>query len=81
LNETEIHKVLTGVFRDAFGRETMTITRSMSATDVEGWDSIKMVAILMGVEERFNIKLRSRDTDRLETVGDLMNLIRAKTGG
>jgi acyl carrier protein len=40
-----------------------------------------MVAILMGVEERFNIKLRSRDTDKLETVGDLMNLIRVKTGG
>ncbi len=81
MNETEIYKILTGVFCDAFGRETMTISRAMSAKDVEGWDSIKMVSILMGVEERFGIKLRSRDTDKLETVGDLVDLIRIKTGG
>ncbi len=81
MKEAEIYHVLTGVFSDAFGRENMSITPDMSAKDVEGWDSIKMVAILMGVEERFNIKLRSRDTDTLKTVGDLVDLIGAKTGG
>jgi len=78
VKEAEVYEVLTGVFCDAFGRENMKITRKMSAQDVPGWDSIKMVAIIMGVEERFNIKLRSRDTDQLETVGELVELIRAK---
>ena len=81
MNDEAIYTVLTGVFQDAFGREDLTLDPRMQARDVAGWDSVKMVSILMGVEERFDIKLRSRETDRLESVADLVDLIRAKTSG
>ncbi len=81
MNDEAIYPVLTGIFRDAFGREDLVLSPGLQARDVPGWDSIKMVSILMGVEERFDIKLRSRETDKLESVEDLVHLIRAKTAG
>ncbi len=78
MTETEILAALTEVLRDAFGDDTLTVTPETTAKDVPGWDSIRMVSILIAVEDRFGIKTRSREIDRLRSVGDFVALIRAK---
>ena len=47
----------------------------MAARDVEGWDSAKMVTIILAVEDEFSIRMRSRDVDALRSVGDFVALI------
>ncbi len=78
MTETEILDALTDVLREAFGDDTLTVTPETTAKDVPGWDSIRMVSILIAVEDRFGIKTRSREIDRLRSVGDFVALIRAK---
>ncbi len=78
MTETEILAALTDVLREAFGDDTLTVTPETTAKDVPGWDSIRMVSILIAVEDRFGIKTRSREIDRLRSVGDFVALIRAK---
>ncbi len=78
MTETEILAELTDVLREAFGDDALTVTPETTAKDVPGWDSIRMVSILIAVEDRFGIKTRSREIDRLRSVGDFVALIRAK---
>jgi acyl carrier protein len=81
MTDDEVLAALTPIFRDAFSDDAMTPTMAMSAKDVPGWDSYKQVNILIAVEERFGVKFRSREIDRLGNVGDLVGLVRAKLAG
>jgi acyl carrier protein len=67
---------LTPIFRATFGDESLTLHPAMTARDVEGWDSAKMVTIILAVEDEFSIRMRSRDIDALRSVGDFVTLIR-----
>jgi acyl carrier protein len=76
--EADIYDVLTEIFRDVFMREDLALKSGLSATDVEGWDSFKQIEIIMAVEERFRIKLTTREMDSLQNVGDLVRVIVGK---
>jgi len=56
------------------------LTPQLSASDVAGWDSFKQIEIMVSVEERFGIKLNTREIDGLRNVGDLAEVIAKKTG-
>jgi acyl carrier protein len=43
-------------------------------------DSMELTVMAVGLENHFRIRLREADALRLETVGDLANLVRARTG-
>ncbi|HQT68682.1 MAG: hypothetical protein B7Z78_06170 [Rhodospirillales bacterium 20-60-12] len=79
MEDREIYAALTEIIRDVLMRDEIVLTPKMSAKDVEGWDSFKMIEIIMMVESQFSIKVGSRQLDRLETVGELVDLIRVGT--
>ena len=45
------------------------------ARDVPGWDSFRMVEIVVGSEDHFGIELDARDVDRFNCVGDMVEAI------
>ncbi len=79
MTEQEIYAALGEVFGDVFLRDDLTLTPDLSAKDVPGWDSFKQIEIVMATEQRFGIKLRTREIDGLKSVGDLAALISSKT--
>lgn len=78
MTEQEIYAALGEVFGDVFLRDDMHLTPDLSAKDVPGWDSFKQIEIVMATEQRFGIKLRTREIDGLKSVGDLAVLISSK---
>lgn len=80
MTQAEIYDGLTAIFHDAFDDPDLLLRPDMTAADIEGWDSVKMVAIIIATESRFGIHLRSREVDGLSTVGDLASVISAKLG-
>lgn len=76
--EAEIYSALTEIFHEVFMREDLVLTPVLSAKDVDGWDSFKLVEIIIATQEHFGIKLHTRDLDRLQNVGDLVTAIAAK---
>lgn len=76
--EATIYQVLATIFRDAFQRD-VTLRPEFSARDIHGWDSLKQIMIIIATEERFGIRVNSREMDNLQTVGDLVRLIQAKS--
>jgi acyl carrier protein len=76
----DIDRALTEIFHDVFARDDLVLHPELSANDVEGWDSFKQISIIMAVEERFDIRVTTREMDSLQSVGDLVRLIEGKKG-
>jgi acyl carrier protein len=75
MDQAGIYQELTQIFHDVFMRDDIALRPDLSAKEVEGWDSFKMIEIILSTEERFGCKIHSRELDRLQNVGDLVQLI------
>jgi len=75
MTEPDVYTALTEIFHDVFLREDLVLSPTLTARDVKGWDSFKQIEIVMAVEERYGVKFKTRELDRLENVGDLADLI------
>lgn len=80
MDAKQVTAQLTDVFRDVFDDPSLRIERDTTADDVEGWDSARMVEIIIAAEERFGITFTTRETDNLKCVGDLIDTVARKTG-
>lgn len=71
---------LTEVFRHVFEDDELTITRETTAADIESWDSLMHVSLILAVEKTFGVRFSSSEVSSLMNVGMLMELISAKKG-
>lgn len=78
MDEPQIYAQLTTVFQDVFDDDSLEVTPGLSAKDVDGWDSLTHIRLLLSVEKKFNVKFTTSEIGRLENVGDLVTLIEAK---
>jgi len=81
MTDLEIHDRLTSVFRDVFDDPSIAIFDAMTAEDVDGWDSLTHVTLIVAAEKAFNIKFSTRDIQSLANVGGFTALIRRKLPG
>jgi acyl carrier protein len=77
MTDADIYAQLTDIVRDVLMNDDLELTPQLTAKEVEGWDSFKMIEIVMAVESHFGLKVQSKQLDSLENVGDLVALIRA----
>jgi acyl carrier protein len=77
--EADVYTALQEIFADVFMRDDLKLSAAMTAKDVQGWDSFKQIEIIMATEERYGIKFNTRELDSLQSVGDLVKVIIAKT--
>jgi acyl carrier protein len=75
---------LQDVFRRVFDDDRLTITGATSAADIDGWDSMAHINLIIAIEEQFKVKLASGEIAALgrrgQTVGDMLKLLERKTG-
>jgi acyl carrier protein len=76
--ETDIYAALMEIFRDVFMRDDIELRPDLSAKDVDGWDSFKQIEILIAIQERFGIRMNTREIDSLQNVGDLVRVVEGK---
>lgn len=70
---------LTQVFRTVFRSQELELNAAISAGDIEGWDSLNHVVLISAIEEEFGIKFRLKELMNIESVGDLLRMIREKS--
>jgi acyl carrier protein len=61
------------VFREVFRQPDLTIARTMTAADVQGWDSLRHIELIVAVETAFSVRFKTVEVSRLQTVGDLID--------
>ncbi len=69
---------LTEVFRQVFADPEITLTPDTTAKDVDGWDSMSHVNLIMAVENRFNIRFNQKEVMGFRNVGDLARCVDSK---
>ncbi len=69
------------VFQDLFDDEDLSVCPASTAKDVEGWDSMMQVSLILNVEKSFGVKFRSSEVASLQCVGDLVKLIETRQLG
>lgn len=77
--EAETYAALTEIFEDVFDGREIPLSPTLTAKQVQGWDSFKQIEIVLACEERWKIKFSTRELDSLQSVGDLAGLIVTKT--
>ncbi len=68
---------LNEIFCDVFD-DDLEIDRSTTAADVDGWDSVMHVNLVLHVEQAFGVRFSSAEVASLENVGQLADLVEAK---
>jgi acyl carrier protein len=66
------------VFREVFDDQTLTIYREMQAKDVDGWDSLNHITLIMTLEDTFKIKFTTREVMGFQNVGEMMDCLHGK---
>ena len=69
---------LTEVFRRVFDTPSLTLERSMTADDVEDWDSLTHINLIVAIEKDFKFKFTTAEVAKLANVGDLIDVIARK---
>jgi len=61
--------------RDVFDVDDLEFRDSMTADDVEGWDSLTHVRFLIAVEKEFGLRFTSGEIDGFKNVGEVVDVI------
>jgi acyl carrier protein len=78
MDEPEIYQRLTKIFQDMFDEDSIELTPQLSADDVDGWDSLTHIRLILTIEKAFKVKFSTSEIGKLENVGDLVALIQGK---
>jgi acyl carrier protein len=78
VDQAAIYSNLTPIFRDVLDDDSLNVTPGLTAKQVEGWDSLRNIRLMLTVEKAFKVKLSASEIGRLENVGDLVRLLQGK---
>ena len=78
MNSEMILKQVQDIFRDVFDDESLTIGRSTHGADIEDWDSLNHINLVVAVEKQFNFKFDLGEIQTLQNVGEMCDLIVTK---
>ena len=65
-------EVLNGVFQQVFGDDTLIVNHETTADDVEDWDSLTHMNLIVSVEAKFNVRFSQKELLNQRNVGDLI---------
>jgi len=77
MDRAQITQKLQDVFDSTFV-DPPTVTDELTAKDVDEWDSLTHVSVILAVEESFGIRFRVGEVEGTKNVGDLITLIQAR---
>lgn len=79
MTDAETYDQLNAVFRQVLEDDAIELTPGTTAEDVEGWDSMNHIFIVVELEKRFGVKFQAAEMEELKNVGELAALLKQKT--
>ena len=79
MTEVEVIAKLEQVFRDIFDEEELTINNETTAEDIEDWDSLAHINLVVSIEKEFDVKFALGELQALQNVGDMVDLVIRKS--
>lgn len=79
MTRDEVFGKLNEVFRDVFDDEDITVTESTNADNIEDWDSLSHINLVVAVEKEFGVKFSMGETQKMKNVGEMADIILERT--
>jgi acyl carrier protein len=81
---TEVRDQVAGIFREIFDDPSLVLRDEMTADDVDGWDSLAHINLIVALERQFGIRFATAEISRMkqpgQNVGAFLRLIDDKVG-
>jgi acyl carrier protein len=74
----QVYSQLTDIFREVFDDDSIVLTPETTAADIDGWDSVGHLNLLLAIEARLKMKFKTSEIDGLHNVGQLAGLLEYK---
>jgi len=74
----EIMEKFTNVFRETFNDDSIKITKETTADDIDAWDSLSHVNLIIAIELAFDIEFTQREIMSFNNVGDMVACVEGK---
>lgn len=67
------------IFKDVLDEDDIELNESTTAADIEEWDSLSHIQLVVGIEKHFNIKFTSLEIESYNNVGEMCKAVIEKT--
>lgn len=78
MEKEDLFENIQEIFRDIFDDEFLTIESSTNSDDIEDWDSLNHINLVVAIENEFSIKFGFDELSDLKDVGAMVDLIMIK---
>jgi acyl carrier protein len=78
MKKSEILNSIKEIVRDITGDDDAEITEATTFEDVDGWDSVSNVKIILGIEDEFSIRFDVDEISSVENVAHLLDITTSK---
>ena len=75
MTREKIYDKLNRVFQDVFDNETLELEDNTTADDIEDWDSLTHIDLVVAVEKEFGIKFSMGEVRKLQNVCEMVDII------
>ena len=75
MSRGEVYEKLNEVFRDIFDDEDITVSDGTTADDIEDWDSLEHINLVVAIEKEFDIKFNMSEFNKMSNVGEMVDII------
>jgi acyl carrier protein len=81
MTEAEIFERVGTIVAETLDLDQVVLDASTTASDIEGWDSLANVQIIVAIEKQFGIRFRTGDIAAIKNVGELVARIASGISG
>ncbi len=75
MTREEVFETLTEIFRDVFDDDDIELTDNTTADDIEDWDSLEQINLVVACEKKFKVKFNMKEIQALKNVGEMVDTI------
>lgn len=75
MSREEVFERVNNVFRDVFDDETIVVNDTTTSNDIEDWDSLEHINLVVAIEQEFGMKFNMGEVTTMKNVGEMVNII------
>lgn len=80
MTDAEVLEKVTELMQEVLDDDSVELRPETTAEDVDGWDSVVQIQLLVAVESEFGVKFETEEISSMASVGTLVQMIQSKLG-